>query len=88
MEQAQLIIEEWLTECRDRTLYEAADINSRLNQLMEMITDEEAQHIMIAWREALPLSEYHGASRVSDNLLDMWGCVTRAIAQVAVDVEV
>lgn len=85
MEQAQLIIEQWLTECRDRTLYEAADIEARLNQLMEMVTDREAQHVMIAWKEALPLSEYHGSARVSDNLLDMYGPILRANQQVAVE---
>lgn len=85
MEQAQLVIEEWLVECRDRTLYDAEDINDRLNQLGEMITDADAQAILISWREALPLSEYHSAGRVSDNLLDMWGCVNRANSQVAID---
>lgn len=85
MEQAQLIIEQWLTECRDRTLYEAADIETRLNELTEMITDTDAQHILIAWKESLHLSEYHGSAGVSDNLLDMYGPILRANSQVAVD---
>lgn len=85
MIEPQLIIEQWITEARGRTLYEGHDIAQRLRRLQEYIGegDRAEQSYIQDWINRTDESSTYEAGKLIDPLLDLWGFVTQYQSQDA-----
>lgn len=70
-------IEKWLTESRQRNLYEGFDIAQRLRHLQELMGegDRPEQSFIQDWLERINEKETYSAAKLLDPLLDLWSFV-------------
>lgn len=89
MESAQVYVQEWITETINRNLYDGADIALRLRGVQELLGDGDREDQIFLRKFLSGIDEHklsYSAQWLQDNLLDLWGCITREMnARVTID---
>lgn len=84
MDTPQQVLENWLLETTQRSLYEGHDVAQRLRRLQEQVGEGERpdQDFLLTWILWIDEKETYRSREVQDGLLDLWALHNQAMTAV------